>query len=1568
MGKAFFDTITRLSIRLKWVTILVTVVLLILGVYAASTLSVELLPPIDIPSTFVLAQGKGAMSGNVMLHAYTIPLEEAALEHEDIVNVETTTTSGLMFAQLYNEFGLDQQRIQDDLRAILHDLDLPQRVIDPPEGTSPAEMIGDLTPDVVLYLIAYSQQNNIGFLPQLSGEVWESFSPEVLGALPEDAFSTLPTALSEALKAKATGDDRPLPNPETEPAPELPANWQMDRFVTADDLIELTGNRSLADIFNGFITEGQIRGPLGTVDDLTAEDVQAIIAIEESCRASAAAAPNADEDSSCSLLGYLDGATVAALLTHFDSSLDGTLSEAVSLPSDYLDMLTSEDRNVVAAAFTAQYLTGTRTPRPTPLPLEWQFDPPQVIAFSIDDLPLAAVSIDASDADITQEELRTLVENEIIPQLEALDAIATINVQGGEQIRADLLNRALEAEGLEPVSNGAANPNAANEATSTDPTDEPAGNAPADEAAPADVPEGPALPAMWTAMAAAIPGVEELDTADDLLRIAGVPPSQVLNMAGENPLGARALEALTADVLLFLADYEDDFFGNLSPVVLQSLSDDTLAALPEDVQAQANAAVTPELGAFWQRLADAPELAETPLNNAADLEAFGDGPAATLNSLALEIPDDLRFFTVRLLDDLSPEVFSYLIEADEGFLDALEPATLCALSPAVLSLDPVQERIAEIEDAPCDLAGIAAGETPSAAQSLNHLDEETESERVVDESAPPLPGPWAGIAGFVGAAELNTADDLFYAAGPNGYLPPSALLNNFASPEGGAYLGMLSADVLLYVADCDQGELCEQGFFNNLADATYTYLSDEAAAGLPPEVQERREAALLGSYIPQAAVTRTNGNNSLLLEVYKTREANTVSAWDEVREVLDDLEQTHPGINFVVAFEQASFIEESISGVAREGGLGAVMAVVVILIFLNFSVRSTLVTAVSLPTSVAMAFVIMKWVPGAVNDALFPLSQDATGFTKDALTFLLRLFPESVSLNIMTLSGLTVAIGRVVDDAIVVLETIYRNIQKGEDQLQAVLQGTREVSVAIFAATVTTVVVFLPIGLFGGIIGEFFLPFGLAVTYALLSSFVVAITIVPLFAYLFIRKSSLPSVHRSRLEDGYRAILTWALDHRWAVMAIATVAFLVGVFILGQLPSAFLPAIGEPTISVTVDLPPRIGDTQTTIAITDAKVRRFEQELAELEGITTVQTTVGGGGNELFGGSGTISETAASLSLSIVSQDELERLTPLVREKAERIFNDLDRDGTLDEGDSNVTVSGAPLSAQGFGGFSLVISGDPKNPPTLADLEEYDAEVVETLSSIDGVINVESSLALVSGADTSQTFIRVNGVPAVRYTAELETDDTLGLTTHAVEQVRALDLPSNFDVSQGYVSELQTEGFSQMFVSMGIAVVIVYLVMVLTFGSLIHPVTILFSLPLAVVGAAIGLQLTGRVLGLSAVVGLLMLVGIVVTNAIVLIDRVQANRKAHNMGAREALIEGGSTRLRPILMTALATMIALLPLAIGLSEGAIIAAELGTVVIGGLFSSTLLTLFVVPVVYSLFSTAQDAIERRLRRS
>ncbi|MCZ7546081.1 MAG: efflux RND transporter permease subunit [Anaerolineae bacterium] len=302
---------------------------------------------------------------------------------------------------------------------------------------------------------------------------------------------------------------------------------------------------------------------------------------------------------------------------------------------------------------------------------------------------------------------------------------------------------------------------------------------------------------------------------------------------------------------------------------------------------------------------------------------------------------------------------------------------------------------------------------------------------------------------------------------------------------------------------------------------------------------------------------------------------------------------------------------------------------------------------------------------------------------------------------------------------------------------------------------------------------------------------------------------------------------------------------------------------------------------------------------------------------------------------------DLDALAGEVRARAEDIF-----------GPENVTVSAATISETGFGGLNLVLSGDPDL------LREIDPDVAAALRGIEGVANISSSLELASQAGES-AILRIDGESAVQYTAEFETADTLGVTAIAKDTVVAMladkGLTDEVQVSEGFVTEVQTSGFSQIITSMGLAIIVVYFVMVFTFRSFLHPFTILFSLPLAVVGAAIALWLTDRVLGLSAMVGLLMLVGIVVTNAIVLIDRVQQNRKEHGMDAHTALVEGAQTRLRPILMTALAAIFALIPLAAQLMGpgGAIVAAELGTVVIGGLTTSTFLTLLVVPIVYSL---------------
>jgi multidrug efflux pump subunit AcrB len=262
--------------------------------------------------------------------------------------------------------------------------------------------------------------------------------------------------------------------------------------------------------------------------------------------------------------------------------------------------------------------------------------------------------------------------------------------------------------------------------------------------------------------------------------------------------------------------------------------------------------------------------------------------------------------------------------------------------------------------------------------------------------------------------------------------------------------------------------------------------------------------------------------------------------------------------------------------------------------------------------------------------------------------------------------------------------------------------------------------------------------------------------------------------------------------------------------------------------------------------------------------------------------------------------------------------------------------------------------------------------VIETLSSVPGLTNASSNLAGFgegASADAPPTFIRIDGQPAVRYTAELETQNTLGVTAAAKAAVLAMpDLPASVTVSEGFETQLQTQGFANLFVAMGIAIAIVILLLMLTFRSVVHWLDIILSIIVAPVGAAVALTLTDRVLGISALIGLLMLIGIVVTNAVVLIDRVLSNLRERQMSVTDALVEAGGRRLRPILMTALATVMALMPLAIGLSKGAIIASELGTVVIGGLVSSTLLTLLVVPVAFVLLEPLHQRISRLVSRS
>ena len=772
-------------------------------------------------------------------------------------------------------------------------------------------------------------------------------------------------------------------------------------------------------------------------------------------------------------------------------------------------------------------------------------------------------------------------------------------------------------------------------------------------------------------------------------------------------------------------------------------------------------------------------------------------------------------------------------------------------------------------------------------------------------------------------------------------------------------------------------------------------------------------ATVVQAGIPTTGFARTDGVPSLTLTVTKTSGANTVEVADAVTATLNEIGAANSGVvSVTVISDLSSFIKESRDGLLREGGLGALFAILTIFLFL-FSIRSTLVAAVSIPLSILTALVVMQ----------------ITGIT----------------INVMTLGGLAVAVGRVVDDAIVVLENIYRHRALGDDRLTASLKGPREVAGAITAATMTTVAVFLPLGLVGGIVSELFLPFALTVTFALLASLVVALTVVPVLAYLFIGKVKLNVDEDGEPKNSfwiraYTPTILFALRRRatkWGVLGIATVLFLISMAVVPLLPTQFIKAGSENLLQVTVAPP-----AGTSSAAVLARAVEAETILLADPEVQHVQTSVPGEGDTSFGTitaalSGRPANSATltvrlsdTVDLSTYAQKLSQDLAPVktdgydvaVAQTAGFTSNGL---SVVISGNDPVAVAAAtdevmlalsdnadllnlktdlskgtpevqaivdPNKAIGVGLTTAQVAGelraalvgqeatkaqvDPAHDPLPVFVQVDPAQVnsVETLRALPvgtAATVPLGSIAAVDQVDAQGSITRVDQAPAATVSAEIASNDT-GAVSKEVQQeidalVAAVKIPSGVNVKLAGVTSQMNEAFGNLFLSMGVAILLVYVMMVLTFNSLITPFIILFSLPLATIGALLALWISGKPVGVSALIGFLMLIGIVVTNAIVLLDLVERlRREGHS--TKDALVEGGRTRVRPILMTAIATILALTPLALGLSKGSIIASELGTVVIGGLFSSTFLTLLVIPVLYSLVDGGKSGLARRFRRA
>jgi HAE1 family hydrophobic/amphiphilic exporter-1 len=750
--------------------------------------------------------------------------------------------------------------------------------------------------------------------------------------------------------------------------------------------------------------------------------------------------------------------------------------------------------------------------------------------------------------------------------------------------------------------------------------------------------------------------------------------------------------------------------------------------------------------------------------------------------------------------------------------------------------------------------------------------------------------------------------------------------------------------------------------------------------------------------------------SSLILNVSKTSDANTVNVVEAVKIELDKLKAQGGGtFEIVTVQDYSTFIIESRDSLVREGGLGALFAIITIFVFL-LSLRSTLVAAVSIPVSIMTALVLM--------------------------------LVAGVTINIMTLGGLAIAVGRVVDDAIVVLENIYRHRGRGDPMREAVISGTREVASAITSSTLTTVAVFLPLGFVGGIVSQFFLPFALTVTFALLASLLCALTVVPVMASLFIDRIKLDpdegvQHHETIVQRIYTPLLRAALHNRrsrWGVIGIAMALVFGAMLLVPHIPTQFLNAGSQKYLQITV-APPSGTPSSTVLKAAQA----VEVKLRTYPEINLIETTVPGDADTglstlsaaFTGGSSNSATVVVRLDNSVDLDAEQKKLSDdLGSLQADKWVIQVAQQGSFGGGSSgiSVVVSGAdPAQVQSATTTLIAALKSKTDFPDLINVKsdlatvtpEFQIDVDPGKAILDGTTTVGvqgeihnalvgtkagtvelagvpadvylrldtkldsllalqqmpvgmgkmtlGSIATVSQQDTQARISRVDQSPASTISADTTSKDTGGISLliqKAIDKLQADGKLGGVTVTLSGVTEQMNSAFSGLFVSMAVAILLVYIVMVLVFNSLIDPLVIMFSLPLATIGAFPALFITQRAIGISALIGFLMLIGIVVTNAIVLLDLVEQHRR-RGMPMYEALMQGGRTRVRPILMTAIATILALMPLALGLSEGEIIASELATVVIGGLFTSTFLTLIVVPVVYSLVDDAKVGSRRRL---
>ncbi len=755
----------------------------------------------------------------------------------------------------------------------------------------------------------------------------------------------------------------------------------------------------------------------------------------------------------------------------------------------------------------------------------------------------------------------------------------------------------------------------------------------------------------------------------------------------------------------------------------------------------------------------------------------------------------------------------------------------------------------------------------------------------------------------------------------------------------------------------------------------------------------------------QNTITRTNQEPSLLVSVLQQSDANTAQVSTAFQEELNSLlnDEKYEDIQSDILFDQGEYIQLAIGNMSNTLLFGGLLAMLVLFAFLR-SLKSPLIIGIAIPYSVIVTFVLMYF--------------------------------SDFTLNIMTLGGLALGIGMLVDNAIVVIENIYRHLSMGKDPKTAASDGTKEVGAAITASTLTTVAVFLPVIFISGIIGQLFTEFALTIAFSLFASLVVALTVVPMLASRFL-KTPKENIEKVRRESGFirsvEGAAKWSLRNRATVLITTVVLLGASAYGLTTVGQEFIPSSDEGFFTINVEL-----ENGVTLAETEKAVLEVEEVLKTKEDVAVYVSLIGSTQEESFRGTGqtntaeiyvkmveleerTISsfefvddvkrdvEKAAqkgnptaevsfnlqssagsspnTLSFSVKDtnkqrlDESVEKIEQALNEVAEITEVSTDLSETQEE--VQITINRENAFNEGLVPIQIASTVNDVTRGTtamqLTDQEEniysvfvsYDREVTNNIDQLKGLLlkkpdNTYVKLEEVTSITTGEgptTVRRVDQQNAVQFTVKYSATTNLGDISALVDkEIADLDLPEETDITFGGDRELLESSMEQMLLAFVLAIVFIYIVMAAQFESFKYPFVIMFTVPLMIIGVAIALVVTNTPVGLTAIIGIIVLAGIVVNNAIVIVDYIN-QKKADGMKTYDAIVESVKDRTRPILMTATTTILGLLPLAFGIGEGAEMNQPMGLAVIGGLISSTFLTLIIIPIVYSLF----DKETRRLNK-